>query len=333
MRLSATLASVIALTLVSGADGFCSRTARTVFRACGFEIQDDYWISVANCINVSDAAQRAACLADAAAERSDAAQLCSEQLAGRLETCQSLGEQRYDPDLDPARFDDDPKNPSNPNPYFPLKVGNRWDYSSPSERDTVEVLDATKSIAGLTCLVVRDAVKHNGSVAEDTDDWFAMAKDGNVWYCGEEVKDYHTFGGDQPPTPELVSIDGSFKAGRDFAEPGIIFQATPVPGATYIEEFSLGNAEDVTNILSTSYAYGSDAELDRLVPQALAELLCAAGDCIVTRNISLLEPGLSARKYYARGIGAFLEVDLDSGEVLQLVRCNFDPRCGQLPNP
>jgi hypothetical protein len=54
---------------------------------------------------------------------------------------------------------------------------------------------------------------------------------------------------------------------------------------------------------------------------------------VVTKNFSLLEPGVFARKYYARGIGFFLEVNPSTGEILQLVNCNFDPRCANLPSP
>jgi hypothetical protein len=103
----------------------------------------------------------------------------------------------------------------------------------------------------------------------------------------------------------------------------------------YLEEFSLGHAEDVTEILSTTYTFGKQAELDRGVPRQLANLFCSAGDCVVTRNFSLLEPGIFAHKYYARGIGVFLEVEIDPEssdvEISRLVSCNFDPRCASLP--
>jgi hypothetical protein len=92
----------------------------------------------------------------------------------------------------------------------------------------VRVLNETKAIAGVTCIVVRDQVFDDGDLIEDTDDWYAQAKDGNVFYCGEEVKDFGSFEGDNPRKPELVSIDGSFKAGRDGDKPGIIFQAFPI---------------------------------------------------------------------------------------------------------
>lgn len=86
-------------------------------------------------------------------------------------------------------------------------------------------------------------------------------------------------------------------------------------------------------MLATDYRYGSNSDLDRFVPPALARLLCAASDCVVTRNYSLLEPGVFGRKYYARGVGIFLEVNPTTGEVHRLVSCNVDPRCAQLSQP
>jgi hypothetical protein len=68
------------------------------------------------------------------------------------------------------------------------------------------------------------------------------------------------------------------------------------------------------------------------VPRPLAERLCP-GDCVVTKNLSLLEPGIIERKYYARGIGVFLEVEPHSGEVVRLTGCNFDDRCVGLAAP
>jgi len=310
---------------------FCSDTADALSRACGSGVEDDRWIAEAICINLSDDAARAQCLADADAARGDGEQLCDAQLAGRRDACTALGESRYDPDFDSDLFDDDFTDLTAPNPYFPLAIGNRWEYRGGTEVNTVEVLDRTKSIDDVTCIVVKDVVMDDGDLREETDDWYAQAKDGTVWYCGEEVRNFESFDGDEPRNPELVSNDGSFKAGRDGDKPGIIFQASPSKGQVYLEEFSLGNAEDVTEILSTTYAFGNTPELDESVPQQLADLLCS-GDCVVTKNYSLLEPGVFARKYYARGIGVFLEVE-STGDVSQLVNCSFDPRCAQLPAP
>ena len=48
------------------------------------------------------------------------------------------------------------------------------------------------------------------------------------------------------------------------------------------------------------------------------------------------EPGAFARKYYAKSVGVILEVELEDDQVqgvVQLVDCNFDPRCQNLPTP
>ena len=85
-------------------------------------------------------------------------------------------------------------------------------------------------------------------------------------------------------------------------------------------------------MLAAATLFAGNPELDELVPRRLAKLLCA-GDCVVTKNFSLLDPGVFERKYYAPGIGVFLEVEPDSGEVVQLVTCNVDPRRASLPRP
>jgi hypothetical protein len=311
---------------------YCSATAQAIFQACGHEAQDDYLIGFAICINESDAQDRAECFQDARETRTEDLQLCRDQLAGRRDACGKLGEGRYDPGFEAFAFDRDFTNLTNPNPYFPLGIGNRWQFRSQTQSTTVEILNQTKLIDDVRCIVSRDVVSEEGKVIEATNDWYAQAKNGNVWYCGEETAEFETFRGDRPQLPEVVSIDGSFKAGRDGDKPGIIFKANPTVGEIYVEEASLGNAEDATIVLSVDYAYGKNPVLDRLVPRQLAQYLCA-GNCVVTRNFSLLEPGVFERKYYAPGIGVFLEVEPDSGEVNRLVGCTVDPRCAGLPQP
>ena len=329
-----TLVTILSLAGIGQASGkqqkFCSETARTLFAACKAGVADDTLVKMAVCINVSDAAQQDECRNQARAEREEGAQLCRDQRDTRLTTCTSVGEGRYDPEIDPARFDD-PRNPTNPNPYFPLTVGNRWEYRSGNEIDVVEIVNETKLIDGVHCIVARDHVSRDGFLHEATDDWYAPAKSGDTWYFGEEVMNLEVFDGDDPKRPELVDNEGSFKAGRNGDKPGIIFLASPKVGDVYVEEASLGNAEDVTEVLSTTYSYGTGgSELDELVPPDLAALFCSAGNCVVTKNFSLLEPGVFARKYYASGIGVFLEVEVDEAKAIPLVGCNFDDRCTML---
>jgi hypothetical protein len=316
-----------------GQAGFCSGTATLLFHSCGFEAQDDFFKEQAICLNVSDNTERTQCFADTITAQNENQQLCRAQLTARRNVCKSLGENRYDPTFNPALFDTNFRRLTNPNPYFPLTIGNTWEYAGEGETISIEILNETKLIDGVTCLVVRDRVTVDDELVEDTDDWFAQAKNGDVYYCGEEVKDFESFDGDKPRLPELVSIDGSFKVGRDGDKPGILFPRVSTVGKVRRLEFSVANAEDVVEVLSTTYRFGSNPTLDQFVPRQLAERLCSAGNCVVTKDFTPLSPGVFERKYYARGIGFFLEVKPDTGEAVQLVNCNFDARCNGLPTP
>jgi len=188
---------------------FCSATAQAAARACGNQTQDDYWIAVAICINEPDAKDRAACFTDAKAARDDATQLCADQKTARFALCGQVGEERYDPEFEAAAFDANFTRLTNPNPYFPLTIGAQWEFRSATQFTRVTVTNATKLIDDVRCIVVRDEVFEDGALIEATNDWYAQAKDGTVWYCGEETASFETFAGDRPQKPELVSIDGS----------------------------------------------------------------------------------------------------------------------------
>jgi hypothetical protein len=311
----------------------CLAVASAQAAACRVEGLAEMASAKAVCLNLVDGAERAACFEAAREARSEAAEECREQRSARRELCDALGGGPYDPPFAPADFDSDFASPSHPNPHFPLAIGDRWSYEGEDEAIEIEVLDETKQIEGVTCVVVRDRVEQDGAVVEDTDDWFAQAKDGTVHYCGEISQNFELFPGDDPLLPELVDVEGSWKAGRDGALPGTLFPGAPEVGQVYRQEFAPGVAEDAARVVSTTYAFGSDAELDAHVPQPLAELLCAAADCVVTAEFSALDPGAFERKYYARGIGLFLEVSPEDGETVELVDCNVDPQCDVLPIP
>src|SRR5262245_33731533 len=340
MRQSRTLGQLLLLgialaggTSAEAAARFCTATADTQLVACRGESVDEFSTATAICTNESDATDRALCNREAAAARDDKSQLCEDQHDARLAVCAKLGEARYDPNFDERNFVRDFRRPGVSNPYLPLAIGNTWDYVSETETDHIEVLADTKRIDDVTCIVVRDQVSTEGHLKEDTDDWFALARvGGNVWYCGEEVKDYETFAGDRPQSIELVAIDGSFKVDRGRARAGIFVPAAPVKGQFFRQEYSLGNAEDVVEVLETQYVYGRRPALDELVPRDLADLLCGAG-CVVTGESTPIEPDSFARKYYAPGIGVFLETVPATGEVNRLVACNVDSRCSRLPQP
>ncbi len=316
----------------AGTKKSCQATTAAALAACKDSAQSDQNNAIGICKNISDKAEQKACLTDAKGTFQDDVDTCKEQRAARKDVCGLLGNGPYEPAFDPNDFDTNFASLAHPNPFFPLDIGSEWTFASGDEIDHVEITSKTKLIAGVTCLVSHDEVDTEGQLTEKTDDWFAQAKNGDTWYCGEDTAQYETFPGDDPQEPQLVGIEGAFKAGRDGDLPGILVLASPTVGAVHRQEFSLNNAEDNAEVLSTTYAFGENADLDTHVPQALAELLCA-GDCMVTREFSALEPDGDERKYYAPGIGDFLEIEVATGNVTQLVDCNVDPRCAMLPEP
>lgn len=312
--------------------GACSATAWVGANACRFDVRDDRWEGVGICLNESDPEAVQECLEELAEELAEASEECDEVYEARLDLCEAVGEAPYDPPFDPADFDSDFANPTQPNPWYPLGIGNTWDYEGGDENIHIVVENATKLIEGVTCITVNDVAREEGVVLEDTDDWIALALDGSVHYCGEIAQNFEIFEGDVPDDPELVDVEGSWKTGRDGAKPGVLMQANPQVGQLYRQEFAFGDAEDAGEVLSTDYDFATGGELNAHVPQALAELLCD-GDCVVTRDFTPLEPDANERKYYAPGLGLFLEVEVDSGDTVQLVDCNFDARCAVLPQP
>jgi hypothetical protein len=306
--LAASLATVMFTAAASAVEkhrkGFCSRTASVLLRACQNEVRDNFWIATGNCINLSDDAERKACNEEARTQKEDGPGLCDEQYSARLQVCDLVGEDRYDPEFDTAQFVDPDEIGVSvaPNPYFPLIRGTRWVYKGADEMFTDTVTDKTKLIGGVTCRVVHDVVEKDGVVVEITDDWFAQDLAGNVWYCGEIVQELETFEGDDPAEPELVGIEGSWKARREGGKPGVFVLVAPQVGEAYRAEVSLGNAEDVAEVVSTT---GTEA-----VPAAQCN-----NDCLVTREFTPLEPGVEEFFYYAPGVGLILEIDREGNRV------------------
>ena len=144
----------------------------------------------------------------------------------------------------------------------------------------VTVTNDTKVIQGVTTRVVRDLVTEGGVPVEDTNDYFAQKIDGTVWYFGELVQNFED--------GELRDLDGSFQAGRDGAKAGIIMKAMPMVGDFYRQEFALGDAEDVAEVISTT---GNES-----VPGASCN-----NACVVTRDINPLEPGVEEQQVLRGG--------------------------------
>jgi hypothetical protein len=294
------------------AEAGCAQSGHIQRLACEYDLRDDYFTRKAQCLDRT--ASDDACIEDAATEYDDGLEECNEVLAARLELCDALDDATHDPAFGPAFADSfvDPLQIGStiaPNPWFPLVPGNRWLYEGEDETIEVVVTSDTKLIDGITCIVVVDTGIEDGVAVEITDDWYAQDLDGNVWYCGEISENYEEFEGDTTAEPELVDIDGSWKAGREGAEAGILLPLEPEPGQIFRQEFAQGDAEDVIEVLAT--------DATEMTPGGVCD-----GTCLLTRDFTPLEPDAEENKYYVPGLGLILEVDLESGDRVELVEFN-----------
>ncbi len=157
---------------------------------------------------------------------------------------------------------------------------------------TVVVTGERRTVMGVSTTVVRDTVTVGGELVEDTYDWYAQDRAGNVWYFGEAVKNFDR--------GRFESTDGSFESGVDGALPGIVMLAAPMAGDAYRQEYFVGEAEDLGEVLRTGAR--------STVPFG------AFDDVLVTRDWNPLEPEIIEEKYYAPGVGMIFETKV-AGEV------------------
>jgi hypothetical protein len=136
------------------------------------------------------------------------------------------------------------------NRYFPLPVGRKLIYTGikdgQTQTDVVTVTDQKKVILGVTTTVVHDKATHDATVLEETFDYYAQDKQGNVWYLGEDTTHFLPNG--------KADTSGSFIAGVDGAQPGLIMEANPQIPDSYRQECSAGQAEDTAWIVGTTGA-------------------------------------------------------------------------------
>ena len=176
------------------------------------------------------------------------------------------------------------------NNYFPLVPGDTFFYRNTIKDDegttvediTVAVTHQKKVILGVICTVVHDFVKDHTTheLLEDTYDYYAQDRSGNVWYFGEDTKSYED---------GSVSTEGSFIAGVDGARPGIIMPHNPHYHHPYRQEYYVGHAED----------QGVNLSLKNTVKIAYGTFY----NCLKTAEFTVLEPGVIENKWYAPGIG------------------------------
>jgi hypothetical protein len=201
-------------------------------------------------------------------------------------------------ELDPADFVS-----AIDNPYWPMAPGNRWVYRETDgeggeQRIVVTVTERKKTILGIEATVVHDRVTENGEIVEDTDDWYAQDRWGGLWYLGEATTEYE----DGKP----VNTKGSWQAGVDGAQAGLIIPPNPAVGMAYRQEHYDGEAEDRGRIL----------RLD-----ARAKVPFGSFDGLLqTEDTTPLEPDVVEHKFYAKGVGPILAIAVSGGGREELLR-------------
>jgi hypothetical protein len=193
--------------------------------------------------------------------------------------------------LDPADF----TGPID-NPYWPITPGATWIYretdpSGGTQKVRVHVTDRTREILGIRAVVVHDVVRERGDLVENTWDWYAQDACGNVWYLGEDTREYED--------GVVVSTAGSWEAGVDGAQPGVVVPADPRVGMTYRQESLPGEAEDRAAVLSVD----EQAE----VPAGHFD------DVVLTKEFTPVSPDVLEYKLYAPGVGVVLAIGVSGG--------------------
>jgi hypothetical protein len=138
------------------------------------------------------------------------------------------------------------------NPLFPLSsLGTKVFEGQDTDPDTGELIDTqlesvvlgkSRKVAGVQVLVLEEKAFADGELVERALDFFAQHQDGTVYYFGESVDNYEN--------GKLVDHDGSWLAGKNGAEPGIIMPADPFVGQTFNQENAPGVAEDQSRVLA-----------------------------------------------------------------------------------
>jgi hypothetical protein len=139
--------------------------------------------------------------------------------------------------------------------------------------------------------VVRDKVSSGRELVEDTRDWYAQDVCDNIWYLGENTKEYES--------GAVVSREGSWEAGVDGAEAGVALPGGPAVGLMYRQEYKAGEAEDAATVISL----GDQVK----VPYGHVK------NVVVTKDYTPLFPRVLEYKFYGRGIGPVEEIGLSGG--------------------
>jgi len=209
--------------------------------------------------------------------------------------------------LDPADFSTTIDNPLFPLSNLETKVF-EGEETDPDTGQVVTVslistvLPRSAHVAGIDVLVLEESAYEDGELIERALDFFAQHRDGTVYYFGEKVDNYED--------GKVVDHDGSWLAGKDGAEPGIIMPAHPLVGQKFNQENAPGVAEDQAEVVAVNESVSTLAE--------------DFTGCIRTKDTSPLDQGVVDIKWYCPEIGLVRDEELGGSSFIELVSYETD---------
>ena len=146
------------------------------------------------------------------------------------------------------------------------------------------VLTKSELIAGVPVTVVKVDDYYNGTLGKTTEDYFAQAPDGTVYYLGERVDEFED--------GQVVGHEGAWLAEPSGNPPGVFMPAAPTIGATFHQEQIPGVAEAQAEVIA----------VNKTVTTASGTFT----GCIQTEDRDLLD-GIIEQKYYCPDVGLVRE--------------------------
>jgi len=192
------------------------------------------------------------------------------------------------------------------NPYFSLNPGDRSTFEGEEDGEAVRleitVEDETRKFTLVTpegatksvqARLVIEKEWHDGEVAEISRNWFSRCRQTNdVFYFGESV--------DLFENGQVVSHEGSWEAGVNGAQPGIIIPARFLLGSRYFQEQAPGVALDRAEHVDMGFAVKAAGKTFR--------------HCVEVSETSALSRGEST-KVYCPGVGLVMDDELTLTEL------------------
>jgi len=198
--------------------------------------------------------------------------------------------EEYRPEINPNDYV-----PGVDNPYFVLRPGTTYVYEGmlDGEAKHIEayVANEVKKILGVAVMQVRERVYVKGKLEEETLRYYAQDRDGNVWCFGRDRSEYQ-YG-------RVTGRKGSWEAGVNGAEPGIIMLGDASQREPYRQSYLEGETEDMAQIIKTGEAASTQSGTYK--------------DVIIIKEWTQLKPGAVTWKYYARDVGMIIEVRKQGG--------------------